>query len=156
MKSKFFLLFVYTIVVWLVVIFIFGKAGILDNMNQEKIILQLTDDVWKSNIEIEEMTREYYRLVEMKSVSESFLIEQGRKLNDVVVFTMNENVEKVQLSRLSTERELFFNSGIIALIILFIGFLSIFIVFYINKQKVIVNQDHQKNKDNQEIEESEG
>lgn len=136
-KKKYLLFLIYLGVVWLVGIFIFGKAGILDNMYQSKEILRLTEAIWKSNIEIEEMTREYYKLAHMKIPNQAFLIEQGRKTQNIIVFKMKEHFQTPMKQKISldAEKDLFVFGGFIAFCILLVGCIAIFIIAYISKYK---------------------
>jgi len=138
MKNKKYLSFIiYICVIWLISIFIFGKAGILDNMYQSKEILRFTKAVWKSNIEIEEMTREYFHLSNMKIPNQAFLIEQGRKTKNIIVFKSKEyyNTPMKQKISLEAEKEIFIFGGVLVFCILLIGFLAIFIITYLSKSK---------------------
>ncbi len=139
MKSKFFLFVVYIGVIWLVGIFIFGKSGVIDNMYQSKEVIRLTEELWQSKDELKNMTREYYRLSDMKEPTQAFLIEQGRKTTDVIVFKMNTATESLAQEEVSITKEqlLFFQSSGVALFILLLGFLGIYIIAYLNKKKKI-------------------
>lgn len=139
MKSKIFLFVVYVGVIWLVGISIFGKSGVIDNMYQSKEAIHLTEELWKSRNELENMTREYYRLLEMKEPTQAFLVEQGRKTKDIIVFKMNTITDYSELDKASIANEqlLFFQSSSIALMILFLGCLGIYIIAYINRKKRI-------------------
>ena len=139
MKSKIFLFVVYVGVIWLVGIFIFGKSGVIDNMYQSKEAIRLTEELWQSKDELENMTKEYYRLSDMKEPTQAFLIEQGRKTKDIIVFKMNAKTDSSEQDEASIAKEqlLFFQSSGVALIILFLGFLGIYIIAYFNKKKKI-------------------
>ena len=139
MKSKIFLFVVYVGVIWLVGIVIFGKSGVIDNIHQSKELVRLTEELWESRNDLENMTREYYRLSEMKEPTQGFLIEQGRKTKDVIVFKMNTKTDSSEQGKTSIAKEqlLFFQSSGVALIILFLGFLGIYMIAYLNKKKRI-------------------
>ena len=137
MKSKFFLFVVYVGVIWLVGIFIFGKSGVIDNMNQSKEAMHLTEVLWQSKEELENMTREYYRLSEMKEPTQAFLVEQGRKTEDIIVFKRNTKTDSSEQEKKSITKEqlLFFQSVGVALIILFLGLLGIYMIAHLNNKK---------------------
>ena len=137
MKSKFFLFVVYIGVIWLVGIFIFGKSGVIDNMNQSKEAMHLTEVLWQSKEELENMTREYYRLSEMKEPTQAFLVEQGRKTEDIIVFKRNTKTDSSEQEKKSITKEqlLFFQSVGVALIILFLGLLGIYMIAHLNNKK---------------------
>jgi len=139
MKSKVFLSVVFVGVILLVSFFVFGKSGVIDNMYQSKEAIRLTEELGRSKNELETMTREYYRLLEMKEPTQAFLIEQGRKTKDVIVFKMNTTIDSSDqnTSSILKEQVLFFQSSGIALIILFLGCLGIYIISYLNKKKRI-------------------
>ena len=136
-KSRIFLSAVFIVFIWLLGILIFGKAGIIDNIYQSKETEHLAEKVVQSRNELENMTKEYYRLSEMKEPTQAFLIEQGRKTKDIVVFKMNTKTNSSQRNSIFREEVLFFQSGGIALIILFLGCLGIYIIAYLNKKKRI-------------------
>ena len=139
MKSKIFLFVVYVGVIWLVGIFIFGKSGVIDNMYQSKEAIRLTEELWQSKDELENMTKEYYRLSDMKEPTQAFLIKQSRKTKDINGFKMNAKTDSSEQDEASIAKEqlLFFQSSGVALIILFLGFLGIYIIAYFNKKKKI-------------------
>ena len=138
-KSKIFILLMFIGVICLAGIFIFGKAGLIDNMYRSKEITRLAEDLRQSKNELENMTKEYYRLSEMKEPTQAFLIEQGRKTKDIVVFKMNTGRDSSgqKSSSVLKEELLFFQSSWVALIILFLGCLGIYIIAYTNKKKRI-------------------
>ena len=134
-----FLFVVFVGVILLLGIFIFGKSGVIDNMHQLKEAVRLTEELGRSKNELETMTREYYRLLEMKEPTQAFLIEQGRKTKDVIVFKMNATVDSSEqkTSPILKEELLFFQSIGMALIILFLGCFGIYIIAHFNKKKRI-------------------
>ena len=138
-KSRIFLSIGWFGIIWLVGILIFGKSGFIDNIYQSKETERLAEKVVQSRNELENMTREYYRLSEMKEPTQAFLMEQGRKTKDIVVFKMNTKTDSSGQGSSSILKEelLFFQSGGIALIILFLGCLGIYIIAYLNQKKRI-------------------
>ena len=145
MKLKVLLPFLYLTIAFFVAFFIFGKPGILYNIYRSKEEVRLLDTVWKSYIEIEEMTREYYRLVEMKTPNQAFLIEQGRKLQDVLVFKIDEERKEIYPQDLLIEQEkkLFFSIGFIAIVVLLSGYIGLFLITYIAKKKTQARQENE-------------
>ena len=138
-KSRMFLFIVFIGIIWLAGIFMFGKSGFIDNVYQTKEITRLAENLGRSRNELENMTREYYRLSEMKEPTQAFLIEQGRKTKDIMVFKMNTktDVSEQNFSYFLKEEFLFLKSSWIALIILFLGCLGIYVIAHINKKKRI-------------------
>ncbi|MDK2819089.1 MAG: hypothetical protein KFW21_06545 [Spirochaetota bacterium] len=139
MKSKIFLSVIYIGVIWLVGIFIFGKSGVIDNMYQAKETIRLTEILWQSKNELESMTREIHHLSSMQEPTQAFLIEQGRKTKEIIVFKMNtiSNSSEQETSSILKEQLLFFQSISIALIIIVLGCFGIYIIAYVNKTKII-------------------
>ena len=139
MKSKIFLSVIYIGVIWLVGIFIFGKSGVIDNMYQAKETIRLTETLWQSKNELESMTRELHHLSAMQEPTQAFLIEQGRKTKEIIVFKMNtiNNSLEQETSSILKELLLFFQCISIALIIIVLGCLGIYIISYVNKTKRI-------------------
>ncbi|MGL5956085.1 MAG: hypothetical protein ACRC0X_05715 [Brevinema sp.] len=128
-KSKAVLLSVYIAITGLVAIFIFGKSGILDHISQSQEIVKLTEELSQSQLEIDEMTSEYYRLARMKTPNQAFLINQGRKSQNIVIYKMK-SPESLLTDDSSTEKEkkLFFTIASIAFLILLLGYISVVII----------------------------
>ncbi|MGL4676406.1 MAG: hypothetical protein ACRCWI_01905 [Brevinema sp.] len=128
-KSKVVLLSVYFAIVALVMVFIFGESGILDNITQSQEIVKLTEALSISQLEIDEMIAEYYRLSGMKIPNQAFLINQGRKSQDIVVYKMKSPSSSLSDNfSIEKEKKLFFMIGSIALIILLLGCIAVVII----------------------------
>ncbi|MGL4560680.1 MAG: hypothetical protein ACRCV0_00120 [Brevinema sp.] len=108
---------------WMIGLFVFGEFGILYNIHQSQQIIELSEKIWKSRIEIEEMTREYGELLEMKEPTQSFLIDQGRKTQNLLVFKIKDPKPKEEKTRnfVQEEKKSFIYTGVVALLFLFIG-----------------------------------
>ncbi|MGL4388592.1 MAG: hypothetical protein ACRCTJ_04285 [Brevinema sp.] len=136
--KKILVFFMYVVFGWMIVFFIFGNSGIIYNIKQSQQIIDLLEKVWKSRIEIEEMTREYVKLIEMKEPSQAFLIDQGRKTKDLLVFKIKDPLQSTEknkkvLQLLQEDKKSFIYAGIIAILFLFAG--SVGITYSIKRQK---------------------
>ncbi len=139
-KSKMLWLFIYVAITGLVSLVVFGESGILDNISKSQEIVRLTSVIQKSQAEIDEMTNEYYRLLSMKTPTQAFLIDQGRKSRDIVVFkNIVSNDYEDDLSSLEKDQKLFFVIGVVALVILLLGFIGIVIVDFRHKKKEVTD-----------------
>ncbi len=117
-------------------LFIFGESGILDNISKSQEIVRLTSAIQKSQSEIDGMTEEYYRLLSMKEPTQAFLIDQGRKSKNIVVFkTVSTNDSKNNNSSIEKDKKLFFIIGIASLVILLLGCIGIAFVNFRHKKE---------------------
>ncbi|MGL4394513.1 MAG: hypothetical protein ACRCS8_04740 [Brevinema sp.] len=128
--KKLLVILIYISVGWMIVGFVFGNSGILYNIKQSQRIIDLSERVWKSRIEIEEMTREYAELVEMKTPSQAFLIDQGRKTEDLLVFKIKDPITTPQKNKkilqvLEEDKKSFIYAGIFAALFLLVGWIAI-------------------------------
>ncbi|SFB67623.1 hypothetical protein SAMN02745150_00085 [Brevinema andersonii] len=138
MNKKYGYFFLYLSVFWLVGLFIFGESGILDSTYKSKEILRLKNIVLQSGMEIEEMTREYQKLKSMKVPDQAFLIQQGRKTQNIIIFKKpNVNIQKQTEISLNSEKQLFLRVGGMALIFLLFGILGLQVItWYLQKKPV--------------------
>lgn len=138
MNKKYGYFFLYLSVFWLVGLFIFGESGILDSTYKSKEILRLKNIVLQSGMEIEEMTREYQKLKSMKVPDQAFLIQQGRKTQNIIIFKKpNVNIQKQTEISLNSEKQLFLRVGGMALIFLLFGILGLQVVtWYLQRKQV--------------------
>lgn len=138
MNKKYGYFFLYLSVFWLVGLFIFGESGILDSTYKSKEILRLRNIVLQSGMEIEEMTREYQKLKSMKVPDQAFLIQQGRKTQNIIIFKKpNVNIQKQTEISLNSEKQLFLRVGGMALIFLLFGILGLQVVtWYLQRKQV--------------------
>ncbi len=139
-KSKMGWLFIYIAITGLVGLVVFGESGILDNISKSQEIVRLTSAMQKSQSEIDEMTNEYNRLLAMRTPTQAFLIDQGRKSRDIVVFkNIVSSDYDDDLSSLEKDQKLFFVIGVGALIILLLGFIGIAIVDFRHKKEEVTD-----------------
>lgn len=140
-QSKTVLIAIYIFITVLVAIFVFGKSGILDSMTQSQEIVKLVNMVNQSQIEMDEMTKEYHTLAKMKKPTTAFLVGQGRKAGNIIVFQQSSSstLAVKNNDEISQERVLFFIIALIALGILLVGCISI---FHLNIKSKI-NQEEQ-------------
>lgn len=138
MNKKYGYFFLYLSVFWLVGLFIFGESGILDSTYKSKEILRLKNIVLQSGMEIEEMTREYQKLKSMKVPDQAFLIQQGRKTQNIIIFKKpNVNIQKQTEISLNSEKQLFLRVGGMALTFLLFGILGLQVVtWYLQRKQV--------------------
>lgn len=138
MNKKYGYFFLYLSVFWLVGLFIFGESGILDSTYKSKEILRLKNIVLQSGMEIEEMTREYQKLKALKVPDQAFLIQQGRKTQNIIIFkNPNINIKKQAEISLNSEKQLFFRVGGMALIFLLCGILGLQVLtWYLQRKQV--------------------
>lgn len=138
MNKKYGYFFLYLSVFWLVGLFIFGESGILDSTYKSKEILRLKNIVLQSGMEIEEMTREYQKLKSMKVPDQAFLIQQGRKTQNIIIFKKpNINIQKQTEISLNSEKQLFLRVGGMALIFLLFGILGLQVItWYLQRKQV--------------------
>ncbi len=139
-KSKMVLIFIYVAITGLVGLVVFGKSGILDNLSKSQEIVRLNTAIQKSQSEIDEMENEYHRLTSMKTPTQAFLIDQGRKLRDIIVFknVVSEELDN-DISPLEKDQKLFFIIGVVALVILLLGFIGIAVVDFKHKKEEVAD-----------------
>ncbi len=137
-KSKTVLISIYVVIAALVGLFIFGDSGILDNMSQSQRIVALSGRILESQTEIDKMTEEYQKLSAMRTPNQAFLIDQGRKTSNIIIFQMNPFTVQDDVQDREPQRHLFLVISVIALLILFFGCVGIGVIhFYKNKKEGI-------------------
>ncbi len=141
-KTKFLLIIFYIIATCLVLLFVFGDAGVLENMTQSQEIKRLNTLVQESQKDINNMTEEYNSLLSMKTPNQAFLIDQGRKSKDIVIFKVSDSTDSDTNQKSISEQKLFLTISLVALCILVVGCICIAIIHFNdkkNKQKENAN-----------------
>ncbi len=87
---KYFYLIVFNILAVVVLwAFFFPKGGLLDNIEKMDKVAILEFDKAKSQMELEQMKANLYQLKNMQLDDPQYLAQQGRKLDNTVIFRIN-------------------------------------------------------------------
>lgn len=114
---------------WLISLFIFGESGILDSNYKSKEILRLKAEILRSGLEIDEMTQRYAYLKEMTMPDQNFLVQQGRKLGNIVILKLPADRLSEDISA-QEKKKFIVHTIFMAVSFLLIGVLSIIAVAF--------------------------
>ncbi len=125
------LLFFNIISFYILVVFVIGNGGIIDNLKKVALIYQMENKKLTGELELENLKTKLYRLQSLAVPDYSILAEQGKKADKMIIFKYinqkENNIAKTEINIDIYKYRIFF-TGFLAVILIITGNILIYII----------------------------